>query len=66
MATEMKSDLDNFQDKLRDDLKKELADIREEIHQKLSEVVNDLKTTASRVEEVEDRIADAEEWTVDF
>lgn len=66
MATEIKSKLGNFQDRIRDDLKKELVDIREEIQQKLCEVVTDLKTTTNRVDEAEGRIADIEDWIADF
>lgn len=47
-------------------MKKELADIRAEIQQKLGEVVTDLKATNARGGEAESRIADTEEWTVDF
>ena len=39
MAREMKSELGNFQNRIREDLKKELTVIREEIKQKLGEVV---------------------------
>lgn len=45
MATMRMSDRGNFRDSIRDDLQKELADIREEIQQKLGEVVTNLKTT---------------------
>ncbi|KAL0147036.1 hypothetical protein M9458_057560, partial [Cirrhinus mrigala] len=58
----MKSDLNNF----RDDLKKELTDISQEIYQKLSEITTDLKATNDRVSEVETRITETEEWSADF
>lgn len=66
MAAEMKSELSNFRDRIRDDLKMELADFREEIHQKLNEVATNLKTTTDRVSDAEARIADVEEWSVDI
>lgn len=47
-------------------MKKELADIRAEIQQKLVEVVTDLIATTARVGEAESRIADIEEWAADF
>ncbi|KAF0038038.1 hypothetical protein F2P81_010912 [Scophthalmus maximus] len=59
---EMKSELGNFRDHIRDDLKRELADIREEIQQKLT----DLKTTTGWVDKAEGRIADIEECTADL
>ena len=52
--------------RIREDLKKELTDIREEIQQKLGEVVADLKATNDRVGEAEMRIADLEELNADF
>lgn len=66
MAREMKSELSNFQDRIREDLKKELTHIREEIQQKLREVVTDLKSTADRVDKAENRITNMEEWAADF
>lgn len=56
MAMEMKSELSNFWDFVRDNLKKELSDIRVEIQQKLGEVVTDLKATNASVSEAESRI----------
>ncbi len=66
MAMEMTSELGNFQDRIRDGLKKELADISEEIQYKLGKVVTNLKTTTDRVGEAEGRIADIEGWTAGF
>lgn len=66
MVSEVRSELGNFRVSIREDLKRELADIREEIQLKLGEVATDLKATTERVSEAEGRIADIEEWTVDF
>ncbi len=44
---DIKSQLDEFQSRLRDNLKKELADIGEKTNWKLSEVVTALKTTTT-------------------
>lgn len=45
MVMEMKSELGNFRDSVREDLKRQLADIREEIQYKLGELTTDLKAT---------------------
>lgn len=42
-------------------LKKELVDFREDVSQKLSAIVTDLKEITDRVEETEQRVADMEE-----
>ncbi len=65
MAMDMKSELNNFRDRIRDDLKRELAETRQEIYQKLNEITADLKTTTDKMSEAEARIADVEEWSVD-
>ena len=66
MVMEMKSELGNFRNGIREDWKKELTDIREEIQQKLGEVVADLKATTDRVGEAETHVADLEECNADF
>lgn len=66
LVSEVKSELGHFRDSIREDLKKELTDIREEIQHKLGEVATDLKATTERLCEVESRIADIEEFSVDF
>ncbi len=66
MAMDMKSELNNFRDRIRDDLKRKLAGTRQEIYQKLNEITADLKTTTDKMSQAEARIADVEEWSVDF
>ncbi len=66
MAMDMKPELNNFWDRIRHNLKRELVDTRQEIYQKLNEITADLKTTTDRMSEAEAQIADVEEWSVDF
>ena len=44
-------------------LKGELADFRGEINQKLSAILTDLKEIKDRADEMEQRVADVEEWS---
>lgn len=59
---DLKSDVDEFRFALREDMRKELNEFREEINQKMKEFSGDLQATTVRVTEMEQRIADTEEW----
>lgn len=59
---DLKSDMDEFRFALREDMRKELNEFREEINQKMKEFSGDLQATTVRVTEMEQRIADTEEW----
>lgn len=49
VVTEIKSEQGNFRDSIREDLKREIADIREEIQHKLGQVAINFKATTKRV-----------------
>lgn len=44
-------------------MKRDLASFREDINEKLNEIVTDLKETRDRAEEATQRVADMKEWT---
>lgn len=51
LVSEMKSQLGNFRDGIREDLKRELADIKEEIQLNLGEAATNLKATTDCVKQ---------------
>ncbi|ROL41041.1 hypothetical protein DPX16_22362 [Anabarilius grahami] len=61
---DLKSDMEEFRLALWEDMRKELNEFREEIKQKMKEFSGDLQATTVRVTEMEQRIADTEEWNV--
>lgn len=54
--------MEEFRLALREDMRKELNEFREEINQKMKEFSGDLQATTVRLTEMQQRIADTEEW----
>lgn len=63
VCSDVKMESSNFCDTLKKDMKEELGNLKEDVNQKLCEIVTELKDTVSRVGEVEQRVADMEEWS---
>ena len=66
MRSDVKSELHSFRSTLREDVKKELTELREELNQALGDIRGDLKSTATRVEEAEQHVAELEERNLDL
>ena len=66
MRADVKKELSAHCHKLREDVKNDLAEFREEINQTLGNIREDLKTTTTRVDEAEQRVADIEEFNTEF
>lgn len=63
IRADVKVELGRFSDNLTRDMKKDMASFREDVNEKLNEIVTDLKETRDRAEEATQRVADMEEWT---
>lgn len=63
IRADVKVELGHFSDNLTRDMKKDMASFREDVNEKLNEIVTDLKETKDRAEEATQRVADMEEWT---
>lgn len=61
---DMKKELSSFCETIKKDLKEELGNFKEEVNKKLSEIGAEVKNTGVRIEEVETRMAEMEEWSV--
>lgn len=62
IRADVKEELGCFSDNLTRDMKRDLASFREDVNEKLNEIVTDLKETRERAEEATQRVADVEEW----
>ncbi len=61
--SDVKEQLSCLRDNLSADMKRDLANFREDVNGKLNEIVADLKETKDRAEEALQRVSDMEEWT---
>lgn len=52
-----------FCDNLSKDMKRDLASFRDDVNEKLNEIVSDQKGARVKAEEATQRVADMEEWT---
>lgn len=66
MRSDVRNELHSFRSTLREDVKKELTELREEINQALGDIRGDLKSTTTRVDEAEQRVAEPEERSLDL
>ena len=62
---DMKKDLDSLRASIREDMKKELSDFKDEINQSLGAIRSELTATTTRLDNVEQRVADGEDRTLD-
>lgn len=65
MRSDVKIELNHFQESLTRDWKTDLASLKTDINLKLDEIAKDLKDTVNRVEEAEHRVAELEEWSTE-
>ncbi|KAL0161449.1 hypothetical protein M9458_045174, partial [Cirrhinus mrigala] len=65
LRSDLKDDMIDFRQKIREDIRNYLTEFKEEINRKMSEVTKTQQSTSERVNEMEKRIADLEEWAVD-
>lgn len=59
---DLKKDLNELCETIRRDMKEEIRHFKEDVDQKLSEIGDGLKNTEVRMDDVEKRVAEIEEW----
>ena len=61
---DMEKELSGFCKTIKRDMREELGNFKDGVNQKLSEIGAELKNTEARMEEVENRAGEVEEWSV--
>ena len=62
IRSDVKQELSGFKDSFSKQMQKDMASLSDDINGKLSALVSDLRETATKVGEAEQRVADVEEW----
>lgn len=64
LRSDLKGDMTDFHQKIRKDIRNDLTEFEVEINRKMSKVIKTQQSTAERVNEMEKRIADLQEWAM--